>query len=128
MVLGQAYEQKGMLKEAIVEFGRASSLSAGGSMYAASLAHALGLAGRRVEALKVLDGLSSKAARGFVSSYDLAIARLGIADKDKAFELLRAAAEERSPRVAFLGVDPRFGGLRGDGRFRALLRSIGLPL
>jgi TolB-like protein/DNA-binding winged helix-turn-helix (wHTH) protein/Flp pilus assembly protein TadD len=128
LVLGQAYEQKGMLKEAIVEFERASSLSGGGSMYAASLAHALGGAGRRVEALKVMDDLSSRAARGFVSSYDLAIARLGIGDKDKAFELLRAAVEERSPRVAFLGVDPRFGGLRGDGRFRALLRSIGLPL
>jgi hypothetical protein len=77
--------------------------------------------------MKVLEDLS-KAGRGFVSSYDLAIARLGIGDKAKAFELLNAALHERSPRVAFLGVDPRFDGLRGDPRFRALLRSIGLQL
>jgi TolB-like protein/DNA-binding winged helix-turn-helix (wHTH) protein/Flp pilus assembly protein TadD len=127
LVLGQAYEQKGMLQEAIAEFERASSLAGGGSMYAASLAHALGLAGRRAEAMKVLEDLS-KAGRGFVSSYDLAIARLGLGDKAKAFELLNAAVHERSPRVAFLGVDPRFDGLRGDPRFRALLRSIGLQL
>jgi TolB-like protein/DNA-binding winged helix-turn-helix (wHTH) protein/Tfp pilus assembly protein PilF len=128
LVLGQAYEQKGMLEEAIAAFERACSLAGGGSMYAASLAHALGVAGRRAEALKVMEDLNTRAGRGFVSSYDLAIARLGLGDKDKAFELLSAAVEERSPRVAFLGVEPRFGGLRGDPRFRALLRSIGLQL
>src|ERR1700722_1861035 len=128
LVLGQAYEQKGMLQEAIAEFERASALAGGGSMYAASLAHALGLAGRRAEALRVLEDLSKSARRGFVSSYDLAIARLGLGDKDKAFELLSAAVQERSPRVAFLGVEPRFLGLRGDPRFNALLRSIGLQL
>jgi TolB-like protein/DNA-binding winged helix-turn-helix (wHTH) protein/Tfp pilus assembly protein PilF len=128
LVLGQAYEQKGMLEEAIAEFEKASSVAGGGSMYAASLAHALGLAGRRAEALKVLEDLSNRAERGFVSSYDLAIARLGLGDKDKAFELLSAAVQERSPRVAFLGVEPRFGGLSGDPRFRELLRSIGLQL
>ncbi len=128
LVLGQAYEQKGMLEEAIAEFERASSLAGGGSIYAASLAHALGLAGRRSEALKVMEDLSNGAGRGFVSSYDLAIARLGLGDKDKALELLSAAVQERSPRVAFLAVEPRFGGLSGDPRFSALLRSIGLQL
>jgi TolB-like protein/DNA-binding winged helix-turn-helix (wHTH) protein/Flp pilus assembly protein TadD len=128
LVLGQAYEQKGMLAEAIAEFERASSLAGGGSMYAASLAHALGVAGRRAEALKVMEDLSHRAGSGFVSSYDLAIARLGLGDKDKAFELLSAAVQERSPRVAFLGVEPRFGGVRDDPRFKALLRSIGLQL
>jgi TolB-like protein/DNA-binding winged helix-turn-helix (wHTH) protein/Tfp pilus assembly protein PilF len=128
LVLGQAHEQKGMLQEAVAEFERASALAGGGSMYAASLAHALGLAGRRAEALRVLEDLSKSARRGFVSSYDLAIARLGLGDKDKAFELLSAAVQERSPRVAFLGVEPRFLGLRGDPRFNALLRSIGLQL
>jgi TolB-like protein/DNA-binding winged helix-turn-helix (wHTH) protein/Tfp pilus assembly protein PilF len=128
LVLGQAHEQKGMLEEAIAEFERASTLDGGGSMYAASLAHALGLAGRRAEALKVLEDLSNRARGGFVSSYDLAIARLGVGDKDKAFELLSAAVQERSPRVAFLGVEPRFGGVRDDPRFKALLRSIGLQL
>ena len=127
LVLGQAYEQKGMLKEAVAEFEKALSLG-GGSMYAASLAHALGLAGRRAEALKLLEDLKHRAESGFLSSYDLAIACLGLGDRDETFELLSAAVQEHSPRVAFLGVEPRLDGLRADTRFRELLRSIGLRL
>jgi len=128
LVLGQAYEQKGMLEEAIAEFEGASSLAGGGSIYEASLAHALGLAGRRAEAAKVLEDFRKMGQRGFVSSYDLAIAIIGLGDKDKTFELISAAVHERSPRVAFLGVDPRFNGLRADPRFAELLRSIGLGM
>jgi TolB-like protein/tetratricopeptide (TPR) repeat protein len=128
MVLGQAYEQKGMLQEAIAEFERALSLAGGSSVYAASLAHAFGVAGRSAEALKVLGDLRQMADRRFVSSYDLALVQVGLGDNVKAFELLTAAVQERSPRVVFLGVEPRFDGLRADPRFRELLRSVGLQL
>jgi TolB-like protein/DNA-binding winged helix-turn-helix (wHTH) protein/Tfp pilus assembly protein PilF len=128
LVLGHAYEQKGMLKEAIVEFERAVSLAGSSSIYAASLAHAYGVSGRRVEALRVLEDLRKMAESRFVSSYDLALAHLGLGENAKAFELLNAAVLERSPRVAFLGVEPRFDGLRTDPRFRELLRSVGLKL
>jgi TolB-like protein/Tfp pilus assembly protein PilF len=128
LVLGQAYEQKGMLQEAIAEFERAVTLAGGSSVYAASLAHAFGVAGRRAEALKVLEDLRKMAESRFVSSYDLALAHLGLGESTKAFELLNAAVQERSPRVAFLGVEPRFDGLRADPRFRELLRSVGLKL
>jgi TolB-like protein/DNA-binding winged helix-turn-helix (wHTH) protein/Flp pilus assembly protein TadD len=126
MVLGQAYEQKGMLKEAVAEFEKASSLDSASSMYAACRAHALALAGRRAEALKVLEVLNQGAGHGFICSYDRAIAYVGLGDREKSFELLNAAVQEHSPRTAFLGVDPRFGGLRTDLRFSGLLRSIGL--
>jgi TolB-like protein/DNA-binding winged helix-turn-helix (wHTH) protein/Tfp pilus assembly protein PilF len=126
LVLGQAYEQKGMLKEAIAEFETAVSLSGGSSVYAASLAHAFGVAGRRAEALKLLGDLRKMAQSRFVSSYDLALAYVALGDNAKTFELLNAAVQERSPRVAFLGVEPRFDPLRADPRFRDVLRSIGL--
>ncbi len=125
LVLGNAYEQKGMLKEAIAEFEKATRL-ARGSMYAAALADAYGIAGQHAEASKVLERLRDMSERGFVSSYDLAIAHLGLRDQNKVFDLLNAAVRERSPRTAFLGVEPRFDGLRADPRFRALLRLIGL--
>lgn len=126
MVLGQAYEQKGMLNEAIAEFERAASLDGASSMYIACLAHALACAGRRAEALKVLEDLNHRAGHGFICSYDRAIARVGLGDSEKSFELLRAAVRERSPRAAFLGIDPRLAGLHTDPRFRGLLKSIGL--
>jgi tetratricopeptide (TPR) repeat protein len=126
LVLGQAYEQKRMLKEAIAEFETAVSLSGGSSVYAASLAHAFGVAGRRADALRVLKDLRKMAQSRFVSSYDLALAYVALGDNAKTFELLNAAVQERSPRVAFLGVEPRFDPLRADPQFRDLLRSIGL--
>ncbi len=56
LVLGQAYEQKGMLKEAAAEFARAVTLGGGASIYRASLAHALGAGGRRADASRIARG------------------------------------------------------------------------
>jgi TolB-like protein/tetratricopeptide (TPR) repeat protein/DNA-binding winged helix-turn-helix (wHTH) protein len=125
LVLGHAYEQKGMLREAVAEFETASRLAAG-SMYSASLAHALAGAGRRSEALNLLEVLMTTAKRRFVSSYDLAICEMGMGNREQALDLLNAAVQEHSPRVAFIGVEPRFDELRADRRFAALLRSLGL--
>ena len=90
LVLGQAYEQKGMLREAIAELETAVRLAGGSPVYQASLAH------------------------------------LGLGNNVKVFDLLNAAVRERSPRAAFLGVEPRFDGLRADPKFQQLLRSVGL--
>jgi tetratricopeptide (TPR) repeat protein len=125
LALGDAYEQKGMLREAVTEFETASRLAAG-SMYSASLAHALVGAGRRSEALNLLEVLRTTAKRRFVSSYDLAICEMGMGNKEQTLDLLNAAVQEHSPRVAFIGVEPRFDELRADQRFAALLRSLGL--
>jgi len=114
-----------MLEEANAELERAVSLSGGSPVYVASLAHARAIAGRRMEALKLLEGLKKKSRYSFVSSYDLALVYLGLEDKDKALELLNKAVKERSPRVVFLRVEPLFDGLRADPRFKELLRLVG---
>jgi tetratricopeptide (TPR) repeat protein len=126
LVLGQAYEQKGMLLEASAELERAVSLSGGSPVYVASLAHERGLAGRRTEAMKLLRDLKEMARGRFVSAYDLALANLGVGEKDNVLALLGQAVEERAPRVVFLGVEPRFDGLRSDVRFKKLLSRVGL--
>ncbi len=76
--------------------------------------------------MNLLEVLRTTARRQFVSSYDLAIGEIGIGNKEKTLDLLNAAAQERSPRVAFIGVEPRFDELRADPRFADLLRSLGL--
>ena len=48
-------------------------------------------------------------------------------DKDKAFEWLEKAYEERAGWVIYVGVQPIFDGLRSDPRFAELLRRVGLP-
>jgi hypothetical protein len=118
----------GRHEQAIADFERADYMGGGSSVYAASLAHALAIAGRRTDALKVLQDFRKTAETRFVSSYDLALAQVALGDEAKTFELLRAAVQERSPRVAFLGVEPRFDRLRPSPEFRELLRAIGLQL
>jgi tetratricopeptide (TPR) repeat protein len=127
MVLGHALEQKHMYQEAIAELEKAVSLSGGSPVYIASLAHAYGVAGRRGQAKKLFDDLMKLSKQRYVSPYDLALASLGIGETDEAFTLLARAVEERSPRAAFLGVDPRFDGIRSDTRFKELMIRIGRP-
>jgi hypothetical protein len=50
-------------------------------------------------------------------------------DKDKAFEWLdKAYAERDGEDITLLKCDPAFKNLRGDPRFVALLRRLGLPV
>ena len=76
--------------------------------------------------MNLLEGLRTTAKHRFVSSYDLAMCEMGMGNKEQSLDLLNAAVQERSPRVAFIGVEPRFDELRADRRFAALLRSLGL--
>ena len=48
-------------------------------------------------------------------------------DKDKTFEYLNKAYEQREPQIAELKVDPPFRFLRDDPRFKELVRKVGLP-
>ncbi len=127
LVLGQAYIQKGMLKEAIAELETAATLSGGSPVYVASLAHAFAVAGRKQQALKLLDDLKELSGRRFVSSYDMALAVSGLGNKDQTLAWLQKAVEERSPRVLFVKLEPRFNALRSDSRFHDLVTRIGFP-
>ncbi len=125
LVLGHALEQKHMYQEAIAELEKAVSLSGGSPVYIASLAHAYGVAGRQSQAKKLFDDLRNLSKQRYVSPYDLALASLGLGETDQVLALLAQAVEERSPRAAFLTVDPRFDGLRSDARLKTLMIRIG---
>jgi len=60
-------------------------------------------------------------ALGLASAY----ARVG--DKEKALEWLQKAYEERDGNITVVKSYPEFKGLRGEPRFSALLKRIGLP-
>jgi hypothetical protein len=106
LVLGEALEQKHMYGESITELEKAVSLSGRCPIYISSLAHAYGVAGRRDQARMLVDELCNLSKQRFVSSYDIALASLGIGETDRTFALLAQAVEERSPQVAFLRSRP----------------------
>lgn len=58
---------------------------------------------------------------------DVAAAYAVLGKKEKALELLEAAVEHHSYRVLFANLDPAFASLRGDARYLALRRRMGLP-
>ncbi len=125
--LGMAYEQKGMLEEAIAEFQKAVSLSGESSVIVAALARANALAGKRHEAEGIVDLLKDRSVRQYVPSFSIATIFAGLGEKDQAFVWLRKAFEERSSWLLSLKVEPMFDSFRSDPRFQDLLRSIGLP-
>ena len=71
---------------------------------------------------------SSKQPAGYASPSDLAGAYAMAGQTDKAFELLEKGYEAREGHVmTLLKFDPALKNLRGDPRFSAMLRKIGLP-
>jgi DNA-binding winged helix-turn-helix (wHTH) protein/tetratricopeptide (TPR) repeat protein len=61
-----------------------------------------------------------------VKPYPFAALYAALGERDRAFEWLDRAYEERDPMLASVNVDPAFDGLRADARFADLLRRIGL--
>ncbi len=126
MVLGQAYEQKGLYQQAIVELQRAASISHDSPPMLGSLGHALGVAGNKTEADKILDQLLGQSKKQYVSPFYISIVYAGLHENEKAMDWLEKAYEDRSNAIIFLKVDPDFDGLRSNPRFQILLRRLAL--
>ena len=127
--LALAYEQKGMLTEAVSTMEQTRKLAGEKTdlpMVHALLAHAYALAGRRADAQSELDVLTAIGQRRYVPPSYLAIVYLALGDKDKAFEYLNKTYQDRSEQVLYLGVEPLVDPLRSDPRFDVLLKQVGL--
>jgi TolB-like protein/Tfp pilus assembly protein PilF len=122
--LAWPYEQKGMYEKAIPLLERAVTLSESAPIYVAGLGHAYALAGKRSEALKILHQLQRQTTPMPPSPFDMALVYIGLGNKEKAFEWLEKAYEERSMRLVFLKEGPRFDRLRDDPHFQSLLHRM----
>lgn len=125
-VLAQAYMYKGMYNEAGAEFLKGVELSHGDPVAQAYLARFYAVSGRRDEALKIVAGLEKLSTKQYVSATDLAAVYTALNDKDKAFEWLNKAYDNRSGFLPYLRVDRAYDPLRGDPRFSELLKQLNL--
>jgi TolB-like protein len=126
--LGVSYEGSGRRLESIPEYQKAVQLSEGDQDPTAALAHAYALIGRRADAEKILGELERQSKSSYVSPYTIATIYAGLGDKEKAFEFLEKAYQERSSDLPyFLKADLRIDTLRPDPRFADLVRRVGLP-
>jgi tetratricopeptide (TPR) repeat protein len=127
--LGEAYEQKGMYKEAIAVLRQRLTMPdrRPGLALISSLGHAYAVAGQRAEAQKMLNELHGLTKTRYVSAYHVGLIYTGLGDKEQAFHWLGKAADEGFHQLIWLKVEPRFAPLRSDPRFADLVRRIGLP-
>jgi tetratricopeptide (TPR) repeat protein len=88
--------------------------------------YAYGLAGRRSDAERVLKQLNDLAAHSYVSPYSIAYIHLGLGDRERWRELMKASLDERTSLLVWLAT-PWNDGVRDDPYFAELHRLVGLP-
>jgi TolB-like protein/DNA-binding winged helix-turn-helix (wHTH) protein/Flp pilus assembly protein TadD len=126
--LATGYLGLGRKSEAISEFQKAVDLSLGDTDPAASLAYVYAATGRRADAQKILAELEQQSKTAYVSPYMIAAVWVGLGNKDKAFEFLEEAYQEKSTDLAyFIKSDLRLDSIRSDPRFFDLLGRMALP-
>ena len=126
-ILGLAYQQTSKPEEAIQELEKAVEFSGGATAYRAELAQALASAGRGADARRILAELDLVSRTRYVSPYFVGTAYLALGERDRAFEYLGRAYEERSHGLTYLKVDPILDPVRADPRYADLLRRVGFP-
>jgi TolB-like protein/DNA-binding winged helix-turn-helix (wHTH) protein/Flp pilus assembly protein TadD len=126
--LAVGYEGSGRPAQAIPEYRRGVELSEADTDPMAGVAHASALAGKRIEAEKILRELQTQSKTQYVSPYMIAVIYADLGNKNKAFEFLEKAYKEKSPDLAyFLKADLRIDPLRSDLRFQDLLHRMNFP-
>ena len=124
---GRPYLEKGMFTEAIAELETAVRLSGESTIALAMLGHGLASAGRKDEAMQILEKLKEKSKSQYVPSYWIAVIYNGFRDKEQVIAWMRKAFEERSSWLVWSNVEPRFAWLRDDPDFASLMSAMKFP-
>jgi len=125
--LGWAYREKKMYPEAIAALERSVSRSGRHNLPLASLAGVYGLAGRKDQALKLIDELKERARLHYVPSSLFALAYIGVGEKNQALGWMERAYEEHDQAMVYIKAYPGWDALRSEPRFQALVRRMNFP-
>ncbi len=133
VIMGRAYEAKGLYREAEEAMTRAVDL--GGGVNRLDLARIYAKSGRRLEAANLLRQVipsqqgqlipPQSEVSGAYAEVSSVYAALG--NRDEAIRWLEKAYDDRDNILARAKVDPRFDLLRTDPRFQDLLRRMNFP-
>src|SRR6267143_2303222 len=124
--LGFPLIANGQAEEAIPELEKVVSVSKRSPGSVELLATAYARAGRRTEALRLINELKRRRQTGYLPAGALINPYLALGDYDQAFAWFERAYQEKSTILQFLKVHPFFDPVRDDPRFADLLRRVGL--
>jgi tetratricopeptide (TPR) repeat protein len=116
--IGRAYLIKGMYNEAIEKFEKSGH---------PLIIIAYTAQGKKDQALKAFEEWKMKSTEENIDPTFLAIAYLGVEEKDQVFEYLEKAYQERYPTLLDFAKDPLIRDLlHSDPRYKAFLTKMGL--
>lgn len=125
--LGCAYLKKSMYKEALTEMQKEKEISrTWNPRVEAWLAIAFVKMGKKSESQKVLDELIKRSAQTYVSPYYIALVHFALGENNQGFKWLDKANEKRDNWMRYLKVDPLLDNVRGESRFKTLLKKMNL--
>jgi TolB-like protein/Tfp pilus assembly protein PilF len=125
--LALAHVRRNDLAQAVTELETVKRLEPGEPDPIALLGYAFAVNGQRKEAMRALAELQVLSKQRYVSPFPIAWIHMGLGDKDRAFEWLEKAYEERAGRLVYLRVEHAFDPLRSDPRFGDLVRRLKFP-
>lgn len=123
---GSALLAQGDAEKALEWYRRGQQLDTSVRSYDALIVRALAALDRREEGEEILTRLEEEARKHYVREEILAMGYAAMGDSDRAFACLDRAIQARSAGVIYLKLDPGYTPLRGDPRFDALVKRIGL--
>ena len=123
LAMGNALLAKGKPADAVVEFSRGPKMGnrmrSGIAMAEAALAH-------RDRALGIAHNLEAESQLHYIGPENIAAVYVALGDKESAFVWLEKAYQARSAYMTLLRSDRRWDAIRGDPRFAALVKKVGL--
>ena len=126
--LAEAYLRRGRGEEAIAEARKAVDLSGRGSLFLCNLGYVYALAGKRAEALAVIEELKEKHHAGEAVGFHFAQVYTGLKDNNQAVSWLERDFEAGDTMLLTNVTNSYFyEHLGGDSRYQNLLRRIGIP-
>lgn len=125
--MSRALLQLSRFDQAVEAMQRGLALDPQSPMALAVAAHVYASAGREKEAKGALSALERIAAKQRVPAYAFMRAWM-MFDASRACDYLEQAFEERDPRLVHVAVSPVYDPIRGQPRFAATIRRMGLAL
>jgi DNA-binding winged helix-turn-helix (wHTH) protein/Tfp pilus assembly protein PilF len=125
--LGRVYERLGQYSEALIELRAAAERAKGNGEVQGALGYTLAVAGRTPEARSVLDELERAQARGLVYGYPLALIAAGLGDRDRMYEHLHSALNDRDAGLTFLKIEPRWKPHSSAATFKEIYDRLTFP-